>query len=74
MKKKTKSILISVAIILAFIVFNVVSDYVNWNSGRCKNCNTPLKLINVSNNEIRLYHYVCPKCGKTIEITWHIGG
>lgn len=74
MKKSIKSILISVAIIIAFIAFNIVADFINWNSGKCKMCGTPLKLVNVTNNEIRLYHYVCPKCGNTIEITYHVGG
>lgn len=74
MKKRTKTTLILVVIILAFVLFNVFTDYINWNGGKCRECNAPWKLVAVTNNDIRLYHYVCPKCGKTIEITWHIGG
>jgi hypothetical protein len=63
-------ILLSIAILKALIIFiyNKISDILHWHHGCCKCGGSWIYQQAVGHKDCTHYIYICPKCGKIIEV------
>lgn len=63
-------ILLSIAIIKALVIFiyNKISDILHWHHGCCKCGSRWVYQQAIGHKDCTNYLYICPKCGKIIEV------